>query len=288
MSVGANRRIVLVSCEDQPGIVWKVTGFMHERGGNIEELEQHVDGDSGHFFMRVEVEFPTGANDEALQGEFNTQLAEPLSLSWRWHNSTNHQRLAVFVSKESHCLLDILARTQAGEWPAEVAVVVSNHEHWLDQMRAYGVACVHVPVVKGQLEPALSQHRQILHEHRIDCVVLARYMQLIPAPLLQEWQWRMINIHHSFLPAFEGARPYHNAHQRGVKLVGATAHYVTDVLDQGPIIAQSVVPVRHTDSVEDLKRKGRDIEKTVLARAIWHQLRRDILVHQGRTIVFGE
>ena len=279
---------LLVSCPDRQGIVAAITRFLHTNGGNIIDLEQHVDREEKMFFMRIEWELKDFAiaRDE-LPVHLQEQVAESFHMHWRLYFSDVNPRMAVFVSKQSHCLFDILSRVQSGEWNVDLPLIISNHPDLESTAANLGIDYQVFPINRDNKLEQEQKQLALLREHRIDFIVLARYMQIVTEQLVDAWPSRIINIHHSFLPAFAGARPYHQAHMRGVKIIGATSHYVTTELDEGPIIEQDVVHVRHTDSIGDLIRKGRDIEKMVLARAVWKHLNRQVLVYGNRTIVFG-
>ena len=276
--------ILLISCPDQRGIVAAVTRFISDRSGNILHLEQHVDEDV--FFMRVEWDL-AGFRDPrerilkefaALQGDFK------MTCDLRYSDAK--PRMAVFVSKEPHCLYDVLSRQRAGEWPVEVPLVISNHEDLRHVAEQFGVAFHVVPVDAATKIASEKKELDLLREHRVDFIVLARYMQILTGAFTSAYPHRIINIHHSFLPAFPGARPYHSAHERGVKIIGATSHYVTTDLDLGPIIEQDIIRVSHKDSVEDMVRKGRDLEKIVLSRAVFAHIQNRVLVHKNKTVIF--
>lgn len=279
--------ILLISCRDQTGLVARVTEFIHRNGGNIIDLEQHVDAQDQQFFMRVEwdisaFKIPADQINEA----FRLAIAVPFDMEHRICFSKERPRMAVFVSKMSHCLFDILSRYQSGEWHVDLPLIISNHPDLEKVATTLGIDFHYIPVSQSnKLEQEAAQIR-LLQAYKIDFLVLARYMQILSGDFIAQFRHRVINIHHSFLPAFPGAKPYHSAHARGVKIIGATSHYVTEELDAGPIIAQDVVRVSHNDDIEDLVRKGRDLEKIVLARAIWHHLQSQILVWNNRTIVF--
>lgn len=276
---------LLISCPDQSGIIAAVTGFLAEHRANIIDLDEHVDRDAGTFFMRVEwPQSGFGLDAETFRMAF-APLAAKYTMSWDLHESSRHRRLGILVSRQSHCLYDLLARTHSGEWDAEIGLVIGNHNDLERVARQFETPFHFLPVgddSAGQ-EKAICN---LLSENEIDTVILAKYMRVLSKQCLDAYPNAIINIHHSFLPAFAGARPYHAAHARGVKVIGATSHYVTEELDQGPIIEQDVISVTHKDSVEDLVRKGRDLEKIVLARAVWHHLNTKVLVHGNRTIVF--
>ncbi len=278
--------ILLVSCPDRQGLVATVSGFISRHGGNIIDLEQYVDREAGVFFMRVEWELDGFALDAGTLPQAVAELAGPLDMEWRLYFSDQRPRMAVLVSRHPHCLLDILARVQAGEWEVELPLVISNHPDLEPFVAPLGIPFHVLPVTPDTRRAQEQRMQALLEENGVEFLVLARYMQILTDAFVARWPGRIINIHHSFLPAFPGARPYHSAHARGVKIIGATSHYVTAELDAGPIIEQDVVRVTHNDSVEDLVRKGRDLEKLVLARAVWKHLQRKILVHGNRTVVF--
>ncbi|MCM2678283.1 formyltetrahydrofolate deformylase [Echinimonas agarilytica] len=280
--------ILLISCPDQKGLVHTVTQFIYTNGGNVIDIEQHVDRREGRFFMRVEWDLADFVIPrESLAGAFEKALATPLQMDWQLFYSDIKPRMAIFVSKHDHCLFDLLARYQSHEWDAEIPLVISNHPDLERSATNLGIKFVHIPVTKDNKAEAELQQRELLKQYNIDFIVLARYMQILSDDFIRSYPNQIINIHHSFLPAFPGARPYHSAYERGVKIIGATSHYVTAELDAGPIIEQDVEHVRHTDDVDDLVRKGRDVEKVVLSRAIWRHLNRQVLVYNNRTVVFG-
>jgi formyltetrahydrofolate deformylase len=278
--------ILLIDCPDRKGIVAAVADFLYRHNANILHADQHQDAERGVFLMRVEWDlagFDLSLDDCAHQF---TALAEHFQMRWRVERSDRLHRVALFVSKYDHCLVDLLYRHQSGELVCNIPIVVSNHEgaqRWTD---FYGVPFFHVPVGSDSKAEAERRQLALLEEHRIDLVVLARYMQVLSPDFVARWPHRIINVHHSFLPAFSGARPYHRAFERGVKLIGATSHYATENLDEGPIIEQDVVRVSHRDGLEELLQKGRDLEKVVLSRAVrWHIDHR-VLVYDGKTVVF--
>jgi len=280
-----DRARLLISCPDRPGIVAAVSQFLFERGANLAHSDQHTtDPHGGEFFMRVEFDLPDlAARLEELQGEFG-ELAKRFGM--HWHVAlAEPKRLAVFVSREEHCLLELLWQARAGDLPAVIAMVVSNHADLEGVVSSWGIPFHHAPVERDK---AQAEEQQLaLLDGQVDALVLARYMQILSPGFVERWSNRIINIHHSFLPAFAGANPYVQAHQRGVKLIGATAHYVTEDLDAGPIIEQGVERVDHRCSVEDMRRIGRYIERTVLARAVgWHAADR-IIGHGNKTVVFA-
>jgi formyltetrahydrofolate deformylase len=279
--------ILLVHCPDREGIVLAVSSFIANNQGNILYLDQHVDYEKSRFFMRVEWTLEHFAIAQAQIGEqFRRDVASVFDMQWQPHFSADRPRVALFVSKLPHCFYDILARYESGEWDIEVPLIISNHPDMEAVAGRHGIEYFHLPVNKDDKHDQEAAQLELLQQHNIDFIVLARYMQILSDEFINRYPERIINIHHSFLPAFPGGRPYHSAYERGVKIIGATSHYVTTELDAGPIIEQDVVHVRHKDTVEDMIRKGRDLEKIVLARAIWQQLKRNILVCDNRTVIF--
>ena len=279
--------VLLVYCPDQPGLVHAVTHFVFEHRGNILDLEQHIDHEDDVFFMRVEWSLEKFDIAKADIAAHLARIAESRLMWWHLQFSSERKRLALFVSKESHCLYDLLSRHEAGELPADVALVVSNHETLRPAAERFRIPFHHFPVTKDNRDAQERKQLELLADQRIDTVVLARYMQIIGKPMIDAFPNRILNIHHSFLPAFVGAKPYHQAYARGVKIIGATSHYVTEDLDEGPIIHQEVMAVSHEDSVDDLVRLGRDLEKTVLSNALrWHVLNK-VLVYRNKTVVFS-
>jgi len=279
--------IILIACPDKKGIVNAVTNFISTNNGNIIDLEQHVDQHEKMFFMRVEwdiSEFKISKN--SIQKQFETEVATQFKMQWSLHFSEQPLSMAIFVSKYSHCLFDILSRYQSKEWGFDIPLVISNHKDLEAAVTQLGIDFHYIPVSKDNKQQAEAQQTKLLEKHNIDVIVLARYMQILSEDFIKQYQHKIINIHHSFLPAFPGAKPYHSAYERGVKIIGATSHYVTADLDQGPIIAQDVEHIRHTDTIEDLVRKGQDIEKIVLSKAIWSHINYKTLVYKNRTIVF--
>ncbi len=279
---------LLVSCADRPGIVAAVSRFLFERGANIVHSDQHsTDPTGGLFFLRVEFDLP-GLSEHA--GELRqgfTPIAATYAMEWRLALAAIPQRLAVFVSAEDHCLLELLWQHRAGDLRAEIAIVIGNHAAMADVVAPWGIPFHHVPVTPEGKQEAEAKQLTLLDEAGVDLVVLARYMQILSPAFVERWRHRAINIHHSFLPAFVGAKPYAQAHARGVKLIGATAHYVTAALDAGPIIEQDVRRVDHRHDVADLRRIGRQIERAVLARAVACHAEDRVLVHGNTTVVFA-
>jgi formyltetrahydrofolate deformylase len=277
---------LLISCPDGPGIVAAVSRFLFEQGANIVTSDQYsTHPERGTFFMRATFYLPTIEEDrDAFETAFGA-LAERFSMEWRIAYARDKRRVALMASREDHCLLDLLWRNRRGELDMDVVCVISNHEYVRDEVQALGVPFLHIPISTETKEEAEARALKALAGN-VDLVVLARYMQILSAEFLARVGCPVINIHHSFLPAFAGANPYRHAHERGVKLIGATAHYVTEELDEGPIIEQDVVRVGHRYTVEDLERVGRDLERLVLARALRDHLDDRVLAHAGRTIVF--
>jgi formyltetrahydrofolate deformylase len=277
--------VLLISCRDQPGLVHAVAEFVLQQGGNILHAEQHIDREAGVFFQRVEFDVAAASRDEVAAAF--APVAQRFGMDVRVRLRDERPRLAVLASREPHCLGDLLARWRTGELPAEIVAVVSNHPDHRALAEFSGVPFHHLPVPPGGRGEQESQLVDLLRGYDVELVVLARYMQILGPAVLDAFPNRIINIHHSFLPAFVGAKPYHQAQQRGVKLIGATAHYATADLDEGPIVVQDVTPVSHRDSVADLIRKGRDLETVVLAEAVRAHVEHRTLVFGNKTIVFG-
>ncbi|MGE4586333.1 MAG: formyltetrahydrofolate deformylase [Mangrovibacterium sp.] len=283
-----NTAILLIHCPDRQGILATVTEFLNRNNGNIINLDQYVDRVEKIFYMRVEWELK-GFNIPAEKiGEyFETLIASKLNMVWTLYFSRDIPRMAIFVSNLSHCLFDILSRYTAGEWDVEIPLIIGNHEDMRMVAERFGIDFHHFPLNSGNKAGQEEAEIKLLRENRIDFIVLARYMQILSPVFVKQFPNRIINIHHSFLPAFAGAKPYHAAHERGVKLIGATSHYVTSELDGGPIIAQDVARCSHADTVKSLIRKGRDLEKIVLSKAVFNHLQRKILVYHNKTVVFN-
>jgi len=279
--------ILLISCPDRQGLVAAVTDFIARHNGNILHLDQHVDANENVFFMRVEWDLSSFTIAPAhIASQFGA-IADRFGMTFQLHFSDQTPRMAVFVSKEAHCLYDILYRYQAGEWRVEIPVIISNHPDLGTVAEKFGIEYRVFPVNKDNKAEQEAAQLELLREYRIDFVVLARYMQILTEGFVTHYPNRIINIHHSFLPAFAGAKPYHRAHGRGVKIIGASSHYVTAELDAGPIIEQDVARINHRDSVDDLIRKGKDVEKLVLSRAIRFHLQRQVLVYNNKTVIFA-
>ncbi len=283
-----NTAILLIHCPDKQGILATVTEFLNKNKGNIIYLDQHVDRQEKIFYMRVEWELEKFSIPANKIGEyFSTLIAAPLKMTWRLYFSDEIPRMGLFVSKMPHCLFDILSRYTAGEWDVEIPLIISNHELLKPVAERFGIDFYHISVTKENKQQQEQKELELLKEKKIDFVVLARYMQILSENFVSEFPHKIINIHHSFLPAFAGAKPYHAAHERGVKIIGATSHYVTSELDGGPIIEQDVTRCSHVDTVQKLIRKGRDLEKIVLSQAVYKHLQRKILVYKNRTVVFN-
>ena len=282
-----NHAILLIHCTDRKGLISTITNFLFEHNGNIIDLDEHVEKTEGVFFMRAEWELEGFTIPrEGIHGAFQDKIASRYDMDWQLHFTDKKPRMAVFVSKSSHCLYDILSRHYSGEWEIEIPAIISNHTVHQTIAERYDIPFYHFEVNKDNKQEMEQAQRTLLAELNIDFLILARYMQILSDDFINAYPNKIINIHHSFLPAFAGAKPYHRAHERGVKLIGATSHYVTADLDAGPILEQDVVKISHKNSVEDLIRKGKDLEKIVLSRAIWTHLQRKALVHNNRTVVF--
>lgn len=283
-----NTAILLIYCPDKQGILAAVTEFLNENHGNIIHLDQHVDHEEVIFYMRVEWELAKFTIPrEKISDYFQTLIAQKFAIKYSLHFSDQRPRMAVFVSKMSHCLFDILARYTAGEWEADIPLIISNHDTLRPVAQRFGIDFILIEKNSENKAEQELKEIEILKQYNIDFVVLARYMQVLTDQFVAHYPNRIINIHHSFLPAFAGAKPYHAAHERGVKIIGATSHYVTTDLDAGPIIAQNVVRISHIDTVDSLIRKGRDLEKIVLSEAVYMHLQWKILVFNNRTVVFN-
>jgi formyltetrahydrofolate deformylase len=282
-----NRARMLISCPDQPGIVAAVSQFLFEHGANIVQSDQYtMDPEGGMFFIRIEFDLPELAKRvDGLKQKFES-VATSFKMNWTLNLASRKKRIAIFVSKEDHCLMELLWHWRAGDLNADIAMVISNHPDMRSLVEPFGIPYHHIPVTADTKAEAERLQLEAVGDH-VDAIILARYMQIVSPTFIQHYSNRIINIHHSFLPAFVGGKPYAQAHNRGVKIIGATAHYVTEELDGGPIIEQDVQRVSHRDNVEDLKRIGRHIERIVLARAVaWHVEDR-IIVHNNKTVVFN-
>ena len=279
--------IILIECKDQQGIVSSVTEFIYSNNGNIIDLDQYTDHENNHFFMRVEWSLEKfSINRDKISEYFDTLLGKRFSMRFNLYFTDVKPKMGLFVTKLSHCLFDLLGRWQSGELEVEIPVVFSNHLHLKDVVERFGIPFVHLPISDMNKQNQEAEQIRILKEFKVDFVVLARYMQIISPSFINEFKNRIINIHHSSLPAFVGAKPYHAAFQRGVKIIGATAHYVTKDLDAGPIIEQDVARATHRHYISDLVKMGQDVEKLVLAKAVKLHVERKVLVVGNKTIVF--
>lgn len=277
---------LLISCPDQKGLVAKIANFIYSNGGNIVHADQHTDFTAGLFLTRIEWQLSGFNLPRDLIGPAFNAIAQPLQANWRLHFSDDLPRIAIWVSRQDHCLYDLLWRQRAGELAMEIPLIISNHPHLEPIATQFGIDYHHLPITADTKAEQEAKQLALLQDYRIDLVVLAKYMQVLSAQFVEQFP-QIINIHHSFLPAFAGANPYQRAFERGVKIIGATAHYVTQDLDEGPIIEQDVVRVSHRDQVEDLIRKGKDLERMVLARAVRYHLQNRVLVYGNRTVVFA-
>ncbi|NJP09532.1 MAG: formyltetrahydrofolate deformylase [Leptolyngbyaceae cyanobacterium RU_5_1] len=277
--------ILLISCPDQKGLVAKFANFIYANGGNIIHADQHTDFAAGSFLTRIEWQLDGFNLPREIIGPAFNAIAQPLQANWQLHFSDTIPRIAIWVSKQDHCLFDLLWRQRSGELKADIPLMMSNHADLGEIAQQFGIDYHHSPITKETKQEQEAKQLELLQKHKIDLVVLAKYMQILSAEFIAQFP-HIINIHHSFLPAFPGANPYHRAYERGVKIIGATAHYATADLDEGPIIEQDVVRVSHRDSVEDLIRKGKDLERIVLARAVRLHLQNRVLVYGNRTVVF--
>ncbi|ERP39368.1 formyltetrahydrofolate deformylase [Chitinivibrio alkaliphilus] len=283
-----NTAILLIRCADREGLISAITAQLSRLGANILYLDQHVDREHAHFYMRVE----WSLNDFSISLDdfrviFLHEVANKYNLSWEIHERAKRERMAIFVSRYTHCYFDLLSRWKAGELPVDIPLVISNHEDLREETEGFGITFMHVPVSKKSRIEAAEEHLRLLSEHEIDFVVLARYMQIVHPRVIDNYTDAIINIHHSFLPSFPGAKPYHQAYERGVKIIGATAHYVTEELDAGPIIDQDVERVDHKFCVADFVRIGQDVERKVLSRAVQNHIDKKVISHNNRTVVFS-
>lgn len=278
--------ILLIHCTDRPGIITEISGFIMQNGGNVVYLDQYVDRENRQFFMRIEWEVSgDGLDRQSIKGAVE-HLLKGLDPKLELYHSDQPSRIAVFVSKESHCLHDLLYHVTSGSWNAEIPLIIGNHASLSSVADSFGIPFYHIPVSAENKVEAEREQLKLLEEYQVDLVVLARYMQILSAEFVAQAQRKIINIHHSFLPAFAGAKPYHQAYERGVKCIGATSHYVTAELDGGPIIAQDITHVDHRNSVQDLVRKGKELEKVILSRAVWAHVQHKILTYHNKTVVF--
>ena len=279
---------LLLHCPDKPGILAEVTDFITVNKGNIIYLDQYVDHVENIFFMRIEWELKDFlVPQKKIEDYFATLYAQKYEMNFRLYFSDTKPRMAIFVSKMSHCLFDLLARYTAGEWNVEIPLIISNHPDLQHVAERFGIPFHLFPITKETKEEQEKKEMELLAKHKITFIVLARYMQVISEQMINAYPNRIINIHHSFLPAFVGAKPYHAAFERGVKIIGATSHYVTTELDAGPIIEQDVVRITHKDTVQDLVNKGKDLEKIVLSRAVQKHIERKVLAYKNKTVIFN-
>jgi formyltetrahydrofolate deformylase len=282
-----NKITILIHCKDQPNIIASITNFIAKKGGNIVYVDQYVDREQNIFFMRLESEFESKSfTTSDFKTMFKKDLAETFNMKWRIYSSEKKPKMALFISKYDHCLYDLLGRYNSGELNLEIPFIISNHGDLKPIADNFNIPFYHIPVSKDTKQEAEDKQLQLLQEHNIDFIVLARYMQIISGALISKYSNKIINIHHSFLPAFVGAKPYHSAYKRGVKIIGATSHYVTEELDAGPIIEQDVTRVSHTHKITDLIAKGRDLEKVVLANAVKLHADRKVMVYNNKTVIF--
>lgn len=283
-----NTAIIRIHCPDQKGIVANVTDFIYRHNGNILYLDQHTDRAEERFFMRVEWDLDGFAiAPEKLKQTFEEAIATPMQMVWTLNFSSQIPRMAIFVSRASHCLYDLLARYSAGELNVEIPLIISNHKDLEQVANQFDIPYFHLSLTKENKSEVEAEQIRLCKEYQVDFIVLARYMQILSSEFNALYPNRIINIHHSFLPAFAGAKPYHAAHSRGVKLIGATGHYVTSDLDAGPIIEQDVIKISHHDTVQSLVQKGKDVEKMVLSRAVQAHIDRKTLVYKNKTIIFA-
>ncbi|NRS89167.1 formyltetrahydrofolate deformylase [Flavobacterium sp. 7E] len=279
---------LLIHCKDQKGIIAAVTNFIVKVEGNITYIDQHVDVEQNVFFMRLESELTNSTISLAsIKEDFKKTIAHDFNMQWDFYNKDLKPKMALFVSKYNHCLYDILGRYSAGELNVEIPLIISNHIDLKPIADQFNIPFFHVPFTKDNKEAGEQKQIELLQEYEVNFVVLARYMQIITPKLIGLYKNKIINIHHSFLPAFPGAKPYHSAFKRGVKIIGATSHYVTEELDEGPIIEQDITRVSHINSVEDFIMKGRDLERIVLARAIKLHAERKVMMYSNKTVIFS-
>lgn len=281
-----NTATLLIDCPDRKGLVAAIANFLYQHNANILHADQHQDKEAGLFFMRVQWDLADFNLPLAQFRDEFLSIAEPLRMNWRLALSSLRPRVAILVSKYDHCLADLLYRRQSGELACDIPLILSNHPDAQPLAEFYGVAFYYIPVAAEKKAAAEAEQLELLRQNNVDLIVLARYMQILSPEFVGRYPQRIINVHHSFLPAFSGARPYHRAYERGVKLIGATSHFVTEELDDGPIIEQDVTRISHRDQLEDLAQKGRDLEKAVLSRAVRWYIEHRILVYGKKTVIF--
>jgi len=281
------RITLLINCNDRKGIIASITSFIQKQNGNIVYIDQHVDREDEMFFMRLECEFSKEIfSTEDFRNDFSEIIAENFEMNWHVYNSDLKPKMALFVSKYEHCLYDILSRYSSEELEVEIPLIISNHPDLEHVAKSFNIPYFFIKVTKDTKAEAEDMQLKLLKEYQIDFIVLARYMQILSSKLIEDYPNQIINIHHSFLPAFPGAKPYHSAFKRGVKIIGATSHYVTEDLDEGPIIEQDTTRVSHTNTIKDFILKGRDLEKIVLSRAIKLHTKHKVMVFKNKTVVF--
>ena len=282
------RITLLINCNDRKGIIASVTNYVQQQNGNIVYIDQHVDREDEMFFMRLECEFSKDIfSIENFKKDFSETIVEKFDLNWHLYNSDLKPKMALFVSKYEHCLYDILSRYSSNELAVEIPLIISNHPDLEHIAKSFNIPYFCVKVTKETKQEAEDEQLRLLKEHQVDFIVLARYMQIVSSKLIEEYKHQIINIHHSFLPAFPGAKPYHSAFKRGVKIIGATSHYVTEDLDEGPIIEQDITHVSHSHTIKDFILKGRDLEKIVLSRALKLHTKHKVMVFNNKTVVFN-
>jgi len=283
-----NKITVLIHCKDRPNIIASVTNFISKKQGNIVYIDQHVDREQDIFFMRLESEFAHDTfSTNNFKISFKDELADVFEMKWRIYSSERKPKMALFVSKYDHCLYDLLGRYNSGELNLEIPFIISNHLDLKPIADSFKIPFHYIPVTKNTKKEAEDKQLDLLEKHNVNFIVLARYMQIVSGKLISKYPNKIINIHHSFLPAFVGAKPYHSAYKRGVKIIGATSHYVTEELDAGPIIEQDVARVSHTYAIQDLIAKGRDLEKIVLANTVKLHANRKVMVFNNKTVIFS-
>ncbi|MBO0341736.1 formyltetrahydrofolate deformylase [Flagellimonas profundi] len=278
---------ILINCPDQSGIIRSVTTFIHQQKGNVVYLDQHVDKQAGVFFMRLKSEFEQELDLSKFKEDFKQELATEFHMEWDAYTDVYRPKMAIFVSKYNHCLYDLLSRYNSGELSVDIPFILSNHKDLEYVAEQFDIPYFYIPVTKENKSEAEDRQLELLEQYGVDFIVLARYMQIVSPKVIDVFPQKIINIHHSFLPAFAGAKPYHAAFKRGVKIIGATSHYVTADLDAGPIIEQDVTTVSHTHSVKDFIAKGRDLERIVLSRAVQLHVARKTMVYNNKTVIFS-